>query len=310
MKNYYSLVGLILSSTGLFSELPDIDIKPFHALISGNATLQKGPDLPAYDLVTNIKIEPVRSNMKTLSVIVPSHYAHAKHLYPLLTSLEEQTVLPDEVVISLSEYTRVPRDIMNVLEDSRWPFPVTIVMSKPKLYSAQNRNVASTIAKGDIFMYNDADDLSHPQRIEIIKFFFNSYNLDILMHRFIELRRDTNVPIVHYQDVDFLCPSDYSKILGRDIHNGNTAISRQVFNVFKWPDFRSHEDEFYNRILYNYFGNRLIVFAPLIIYRNYLSCGYQQNLESIDAHIVCESGRNLNKEYPITFIYNSVLYQS
>lgn len=304
----YIVIGMLISFFCL-AELPDRDIRPFYAAVSGTAGPAKSSNFPAYDAVAHTQLQAYRTKKKTTSVIVPCHYAHAKHLYPLLRSLEEQTVLPDEVVISLSEYAKVPEGILAVLVESRWAFPITVIASEKKLYSAQNRNVASAMAKGDVFIYNDADDQPHPQRIEIIKFFFESYDLDMLMHKFVQIDEQTQVQYATYNELDYVCPSDYSYILGRDIHNGNNAIARHVFEAFKWPDFRSHEDEFYNRILYKYFGNRMIVLAPLIMYRNYLSCGYQQNLLAVNAYASVDTSKNEHKQHAIHIVHNTVLYQ-
>ena len=307
-KNLFLLFSISLASMFLIADTPEIDIAHFLAIATGDLAVKPGKELPDFDQVTSIEIEPVQ-NTKSLSVIIPCHYAHAKHLYGLLRMLEEQTVLPDEVVISLSEYTLVPQNIMQQLEESRWAFPVTIILSEQKLPSSKNRNVASAKARGDIFMYQDADDQPHPQRVEIIKFCFEKFNLDILMHRYIELHKEMQVALPRFERIDFMCPSDYNNsVPGKDIHNGNTAISRNVFKAFKWPDIPNHEDEIYNKILYKYFGNRMLVYVPLIIYRNYLSVGYRHNLDPAMLH-GCESNDNTNKKHHINFAYNALLYE-
>jgi len=44
----------------------------------------------------------------TCSVIIPCYYGHFKYLPELLEALCQQTELPDEVVISISEANKIP----------------------------------------------------------------------------------------------------------------------------------------------------------------------------------------------------------
>lgn len=286
-----------------------LDYTNLISIISKRVSPESALGMPEHNLVSYVDMKSTNKDIAA-SVVVPCHPAHIKHVYPLLRSLEEQSVLPDEVVISLSEYKQAHPEIMQLLKESRWAYPVTLILSEEKLNPGQNRNLGSSKASGDVFIYQDADDQPHPQRIEVIKHLFKTYNLDLLMHRFIEFRKAEDVDASywkHYDHVEFLCPSDYdSQIMGKDIHNGNTAISRNAFSLFKWPDFRTHEDEIYNRILYNHFGNRIIVLSPLLMYRHYLSSEYEHNLVSLDMEHQPDREMNIDKMHAIKFVYHFV----
>jgi glycosyltransferase involved in cell wall biosynthesis len=207
-----------------------------------------------------------------ISVIIPCHPVHATHLYRLLEILEQQTVLPDEVIVSICECRAMPSTVLTRIEQRAWAFPVRLVMAEKQLFPGQNRNYGSMHATGNVFVYQDCDDEPHPQRIEIIKLLFATYDIDLLMHRFIKLHNQSRMPVFHYSYVDFLWPSDYeSQIPGKDIHNGNIAVSKRVFSSFKWPEKRTGEDEDYNRMLYGHIEKRLIVHTPLLMYRYFLS---------------------------------------
>ncbi len=108
------------------------------------------------------------THLKT-SIIIPCHPRHACHLYDLISLYEEQTVLPDEIVISLSQSNQVSEEIIHNIESTPWAFSVKLLKSDKKLYAGQNRNRACDKAAGDIFICQDADDLPHPQRVEIIQ---------------------------------------------------------------------------------------------------------------------------------------------
>ncbi len=113
---------------------------------------------------------------KTVSVIIPCYYKHADQLPMLLEHLCNQSTLPEEVVISLSEADKCERWIVESIEGAIYPFKVKLLQTNEKLPAGSNRNIACRNAKGDIFITQDADDIPHVQRVEIIKFVFENYN--------------------------------------------------------------------------------------------------------------------------------------
>jgi len=103
----------------------------------------------------------------TGSVIIPCHHKHFGYLYPLLQNLEAQTRKPDDVVISLSGCEHMSKLSIKQFVAQRWSFPVTLLLNKFPCTRGGNRNLAAEHATGDVLICMDADDLSHPQRIEI-----------------------------------------------------------------------------------------------------------------------------------------------
>ena len=129
----------------------------------------------------------------TTSIIIPCNFKHAHLLYNLLKHYKKQTVLPDEIIISLSEVNQVSDLIIKRLQDEQWPFPVKLLLSDQKMFAGENRNNACKNATADIFICQDADDIPHPQRVEISKYFFENYDIDHLMSSFVWIS-----PINHY----------------------------------------------------------------------------------------------------------------
>lgn len=285
MNIYRIALCLLMSSSSIYSE----DIKDLE-----------------FNRSYTIPLETEESNL-SITIIVPCHHAHAKFLYQLLRRLECQSILPNEVVISLSEFREVPSYIMQQLEQAVWAFPVTLILSERKQHPGQNRNIASSKAVGDILIYHDADDESDPDRNKIIIYLFNKYNLDQLMHSFVLLHQEEEVAFPHYESIRILRPSDYdTQVPAKDIHNGNIAISRKLFSTFKWPDYKigDGEDETYNKIIYKHYDNRMIVQEPLIVYRNYLSSCNEISRFNLVAP--SESENNVTRTHHITFLYNSL----
>ncbi len=221
-------------------------------------------------------------SLKT-SVIVPCYYGHFKHIEELLHYLEKQTVLPDEVVISLSEINKVPIAQLIQLKSLSFHFPVKIIGHEEKLLAGANRNSACEIAIGDIFICNDADDIPHRQRIEIIKYFFEHYDVDMIIHNLI---LDPECPPVWYSstansyfgeynnaNIPWTLLGWYDQIYSFPYHhNGNIAIRKKVFEKLKWPnDIRVGEDDLFNRQCFDMFRKTAVLDVNLIMYRQQLS---------------------------------------
>lgn len=221
--------------------------------------------------------QPITAKVQNLttSVIIPCHYKHVVHLYNLLKCYETQTVLPDEIVISISEIDQAPKDLIAKLKAEPWLFPVKYVESKKQAYAGKNRNAACEIATGDIFICQDADDLPHYRRVEIIKFFFSTYNIDHLMHCYSGFKstfKDHLLATIPLEKIKFIQPKKYNDSQKIPVHNGNVAIRRHVFDKIKWED-RSlgDEDIRFNQKIYKGLFKNIVVIAQLINYRIHLS---------------------------------------
>lgn len=212
-----------------------------------------------------------------ISVIIPANYKHAKHLNGLLHILEQQTVLPDEVVISLSESGKVEPEIIEALRNTPWAFPCKLITSPSVQYAGKNRNIGCKNASGDVFILQDADDIPHPQRVEAIKYCFENYkDLNHLMHEYFFTNETQAInfnPINDMQKLPLLWNQSFSAIHkhGR-FTNGNVAISRKTFEKVKWSDTmaRGQDTDFNNRV-YRSLKKTALLRVPLLSYRMYLS---------------------------------------
>lgn len=213
------------------------------------------------------------THLKT-SIIIPCHPRHACHLCELISLYEEQTVLPDEIVISLSESNQVSEEIIHTIESTPWAFPVKLLKSDKKLYAGQNRNRACDKASGDIFICQDADDLPHSQRVEIIRYFFEIYKPDFIMHEYKPLKIDEIPLYALHEDlsqIKFMRPQSHRQIVRMPVTNGNIAIAQHVFRKHQWSAEKNGQDVLYCRELFKLFAKRYILQTPLLIYRTYLT---------------------------------------
>lgn len=203
----------------------------------------------------------------TTSIIVPCGHSHYYLLPELLDHLSYQTKLPDEVVISLSGTQELDIDNIRSFESKQYPFQLTLLKTSHKLSAGQNRNLASDIARGDILIYQDADDLPHPQRTEMICFFFEQFELDHLLHLWQKIK-----------PFPFMDPSivkstkihsyDQMKQISLPVHNGNLSILRSVFKTIKWdPTWTPEADITFTKAVHQYGFRSALIEAPLVSYR-------------------------------------------
>jgi hypothetical protein len=208
----------------------------------------------------------------TTSVIVPCHCDHFVFLEPLLSAYRDQTVLPDEVIVSLCEAQNVPAASILALEQTPWPFSLTILKHKQKLPPGANRNAACSCATQEIVISQDADDLPHPQRVEIIRYLFETAGIDHLLHQWISSQDKFELYDVESVGKKTVSYQIYDLVDVPYLHNGNNAFRRTLFEKVHWkPSREIQEDVLFNRIAYVFTKNRLILKLPLVMYRPELS---------------------------------------
>jgi glycosyltransferase involved in cell wall biosynthesis len=100
----------------------------------------------------------------SISVVIPCYKPHIPKLRGLLDSINNQTVLPEIVVVSCSSC--VPEDIP-VFPD--YKFKYHILIHRERKNAAQNRNCGVGLVKSEIVTFIDADDVMLPRRLEAIR---------------------------------------------------------------------------------------------------------------------------------------------
>jgi len=115
---------------------------------------------------------------KTIGLAICAYKGHIPHLERLFASIEAQTRKPDMVVVSCS--STEPHEIPYSPES--YSFPLSLYTHSEKRNCAQNRNDAASKLTTDIISFMDADDIMHPQRIEIILNSFTTYDVCLFLH--------------------------------------------------------------------------------------------------------------------------------
>lgn len=212
---------------------------------------------------------------ETISVIVPCHYKHFKHVEELMDNLNLQSRLPDEVVISLSQSNEIPIHEITKFESLKYPFAIKFIKNEGVLFAGMNRNIACDNAIGDIFITQDADDVPHQQRLEIIEYFFSKYDVDHIIHRWKPThgyRSDEYFGYLNEKDVEFyFMQRSWDKDIFDYITNGNIAIRREVFEKVRWGNLFIGEDVDFNNHVFEFSRKTIVLNAFLLIYRQELS---------------------------------------
>lgn len=218
----------------------------------------------------------------TVSIIIPCHYKHVQYLPELLQYFEHQTERPEEIVISVSEVGKASSDILNTLQNSSYSFKIIIIKHDEKLYAGSNRNSACSRASGDIFICQDADDIPHTQRVEIIKYFFSHHNIKHLIHNCVHSGSSEEALSAYShsykkENITFAMPILKLRTFGFDyITNGNIAIKKEVFQKVQWTNIPIGEDVAFNKQVSKRFKKTIIIDAYLLYYRHTLSSWAQR----------------------------------
>ena len=123
--------------------------------------------------------------MSSLSVCITCYDGDYHLLEDLLKHFSNQTVAPDEIIISSSGLKE--DDLLNkeslLINDEE--VPVVQTNSEERIMQSVARNKGASAATKDLIMFFDVDDIPHPQKIEATKHIFEDASVDALLHNYI-----------------------------------------------------------------------------------------------------------------------------
>jgi len=214
-----------------------------------------------------------------VSVLIPCHPAHFPLLEELLNAYAKQTEAPEEVVVSLSECDQVDPSLITALEAEPWPFQLILLEHPQKCSAGTNRNLAAQASSGDLLICQDADDLPHPQRVEIVKHIFAHHPIHLLIHSYLPMGK----PFPQYNEESVVLHLLTQQILTSGlpnglggyipIHHGNVCLSRRLAKLVAWdPTFMGGEDLSFNSRAWHFYRRQCFATSlQLILFRTHLS---------------------------------------
>jgi len=202
----------------------------------------------------------------TISVYIPTTPKHLKFLDNILDSyINKSTILPDQIVVSISDFNNIDHFIYGNLKIK---YKNVLFLEHLEVQLAgPNRQFAEEFCNSDIVLYQDSDDLPHIQRIEIVKHFFEKYDIVHLHHsyfnlsNYIDLITDTekfnyNEDLIDINSINFLLSNQFydelypnknlmdcrnsqtfnNIFMSLKPHHGALAIKKEILSEVKWKD--------------------------------------------------------------------------
>jgi glycosyltransferase involved in cell wall biosynthesis len=121
---------------------------------------------------------------KTVSLCVTCYDADYHLLDNLLNELKNQTVSPDELVISSSGIKTSKLLKTKRIKISGKNIPIITVNAEKTHFAGEARNNGSMSASMDLIQFFDVDDIPHISRTEITKKVFDSSEYDAMVHSY------------------------------------------------------------------------------------------------------------------------------
>jgi glycosyltransferase involved in cell wall biosynthesis len=176
-----------------------------------------------------------------IGVAVSCYIGHLDLLLELFDSIENQTRLPDRVVVSCSS-TKPEEELKNM---NQYSFEYEIIYTPEYKNASANRNIAiSKLLDMEYVSFIDADDVMHPQNIELILRTFEETEGDIILHKFSVTNNLDTIHKLEYT-VNELFVSRCGCITsnyGYHIHHSQSTVRRYTLEFVKYD-----EDPQYNR---------------------------------------------------------------
>jgi len=232
----------------------------------------------------------------SVSVIIPCIKAHIHSAEHIVDCYKRGTVVPKQIIIVLSGCNAC--DAVTLTRSG-----AGVVLFDKLLERGLARNIGTKYANGDILIFNDADDIPHPQRNEIVLNEMENSNIMLLSHMYCNVESDF-VPIAGYNRTEsdelfkaMFPGGDYSSASGGGryygnrlsidsnsggpcvgVHGANIAVKRKVFESIRWRTASeltlnqscqvSEDYEFCCEVLYT-FRQSVLLHCALCTYDNH-----------------------------------------
>lgn len=215
-----------------------------------------------------------RKHKYTVAVIIPCYIKHVIHLRQALQTIKDQTRAPDEVVVSVSSASKDKDNTLHkkcvTLREMKWPFKLNIIESNEKKHPGTNRQFACGRTNCDIIIAHDADDLMHPQKVELVARVMEEKGVKAVIHHY---QHGGAWPKLQRKKYGY-----HPKILKKrpiwvqtPFANGHICYRRDVLKKVSWNSKRTAEDGDFVRAVWDAFKSMAYFAERLMMYRSRLS---------------------------------------
>ena len=205
----------------------------------------------------------------TTTVIVPCIPENVHLLPDLVESYNNQSKLPDEMIITLSDLCKMDIGYIYEIEECKdlAKFKILFLVSQKNLSIAEHRNTACKYSTGKLLIFNNPDDLPHKQRIEIIRSFFELPNVDFLIHKWKgkddinDFNKNYRIGHIPYYKIK---RSEYQGLAEVIYDYGNIAFRKPVYEKIKWQQSPKKDDLRFLQDVGKYGFETILIDANLI----------------------------------------------
>lgn len=193
----------------------------------------------------------IRSNI--ISIGVPCILKHAKHLPTLIQSINNQTLLPYEIIISLSSTDKVNGERIRKQLNNISKVNVKVIDTIEEKYAGDNRNICVENCNTELISFIDADDELCPTRTEVLEKVYKEYDYDVLYHLYTIGNRVFNgfdSKVINNNDLRKKIKVDNTKYMNFDksaiaifgVTHGHYTIKTDVMKQIPAKAYRIAED--------------------------------------------------------------------
>jgi hypothetical protein len=209
------------------------------------------------------------SSLITITNAIPVVFRHIKHLRTAVDNILQQTLLPNEIIIIISEYIKNENNdnIIIDLESNIKKHKIKPIIKTfaNVQYAGKNRQIAYDLCLTHIIIFQDCDDFTHKKRNEIFVNIYEKHKIPHILHGWTDDKNAKNREI----DINNIVISN--KINKLCTHNGAIFINKSIIGALKFPDTRKGQDVLLNNLISSKFQSKLLVCNDMYIYNNDLS---------------------------------------
>jgi len=243
----------------------------------------------------------------SISVVIPCYPPHITYLPDVIKNILNQSELPDEIIIAVSEINptesqELELQLNSLIATSEKQIKMTVAGTIVPCFAGINRNRGACLANGDYIMFMDSDDLYHRQKIEITKKIIQKYKPNLILHdyHYLDSMLDTEINLEQIQIV--LNDTIYHNTFGNppmryfdkeqkqdayillstvvNIHHGVVTVAKSVLNVVRYTARPKGQDALFDRDVLWYVGNVVACDAKLMLYKPTTECRNKMMLSS------------------------------
>ena len=204
----------------------------------------------------------------TITNAIPVVFKHFKYLEYCINSILYQTILPNEIIIIISEYVKnnLNDEKIKLLNDKIKNKNINSIIKiyNKKQYAGKNRQIAYNLCSSDIIIYQDCDDLTHKKRNEILLYFHIKTKSPHILHGWTSDKNALNINI----DINNI---NIGKINNSRTQNGTPFIAKYIIGKINFPNNIKGQDVKLNNLLSKKYKSILLKNNNIYVYNNHLS---------------------------------------